>query len=353
MSIADTKMSDRRALGRLLTRIENGQAEAELSDLFSRTGRAHIVGITGPPGAGKSTLLAALTREIRKRQQAVAIIAVDPTSPFSGGAILGDRIRMQGFVGDAGVFVRSMATRGALGGLAPRTLDMARALDAVGFDFVLIETVGAGQSEVDIVRAAQSVVVVEAPGMGDDIQAIKAGILEIADILVLNKADQPGADAAYRALRAMLDLGHRSERVAVHHGRRLVALTGIDADAVADENTSWQVPLLQTRAQTGDGVEALLNSLTAHHRYLIDTHLMRTREAQNLHHEITERLRDALLEEWLNRVDRRQLAALLDQVVAKQISPDSAVKSLVQKMDADPVLAADTLSKVPPEAGKP
>src|SRR4029077_17317416 len=170
------------------------------------TGHAHIIGVTGAPGTGKSSLVSTLARHYRSSGLTIGIVAVDPTSPFTGGAILGDRIRMRDLAGDPGIFIRSMASRGSLGGLARASADLVRALDAAGFDRILIETVGAGQTEVDIARAAQTTVVVEAPGLGDDVQAIKAGLLEVADVLVVNKADLPGADAAVRALRASLDL---------------------------------------------------------------------------------------------------------------------------------------------------
>lgn len=335
----------RRALARLLSRVERGEADAELAALYPRTGQAHIVGITGPPGAGKSTLIAAVARELRTRGRTVAIVAVDPSSPFSGGAILGDRIRMQGLSGDVGIFVRSMATRGALGGLAPHTQDMARVLDAAGFDTVLIETVGAGQSEIDIVRAAQTVVVVEAPGMGDDIQAIKAGILEIADILVLNKADQPGADAAHRALRAMLDLGHQPDRGGHHRpgqGAAAYVLVGhspasesgdrsTPEDPSAASPTAWEVPLLQTVGQQGTGVSGLVDTLYAHRSYLQSSGSGRAREAEQLEAELAERLRSALLARLLADADHTELQRLIDKVVDREISPGFAVKSLIHQ----------------------
>ncbi|MCK4962023.1 MAG: methylmalonyl Co-A mutase-associated GTPase MeaB, partial [Anaerolineales bacterium] len=216
MSLAAKVMAgDRLALARLLTQIENEELVGLdcLSDLYPHTGRAHLVGVTGAPGTGKSTLVNRLVLHMRSVAEGketepatVAVVAVDPSSPFSGGAILGDRIRMRDLAGDPGVFIRSMASRGALGGLARATAGMVQALDAVGFDIILIETVGAGQAEVDIARTAHTTVVVSAPSMGDEIQAIKAGILEIADILVVNKADIPGADNTLRFLRATLQM---------------------------------------------------------------------------------------------------------------------------------------------------
>ena len=203
---------ERLALARLLTQVENNTPTGReaLERLFPLTGKAHLVGITGAPGTGKSSLANRLALGMRKEGAAkVGVVAVDPTSPFSGGALLGDRLRMKDVAGDAGVFIRSMAARGTLGGLARATAGVVQVLDAAGYDPVLIETVGAGQSEVDIVRLAHTVLVVDAPGLGDDIQAIKAGILEIADVLVVNKADQPGVENTLRALQAMLDIGEQ------------------------------------------------------------------------------------------------------------------------------------------------
>ncbi|HEX6792912.1 MAG TPA: methylmalonyl Co-A mutase-associated GTPase MeaB, partial [Casimicrobiaceae bacterium] len=200
---------DTRAIARLLSRAENGAAEARptLDAMFAHAGRAHVVGITGVPGSGKSTLVARLAAEVRKSGRKVAIVAIDPSSPFSGGAILGDRIRMGDLAGDPGIFVRSMATRGALGGLAKGTLEAVDVLDAAGFDIVIIETVGVGQDEVEVARAAHTTVVVSAPGLGDDIQAIKAGILEIADVHVVSKCDRPDANRTIVDLKTMLALG--------------------------------------------------------------------------------------------------------------------------------------------------
>ncbi len=202
---------DRLALSRLLTQVENDAPEgrAALIELFPHTGKAHLIGVTGAPGTGKSSLVNQLALHYRKKDnKRVAIVAVDPSSPFTGGAVLGDRVRMRDLSGDTGVFIRSMATRGSLGGLAQSTASMVQVFDAAGFDIVIIETVGAGQSEVDVARLAHTTLVVEAPGLGDDIQAIKAGILEIADILVVNKADRPGVENTEKALKSMLELAH-------------------------------------------------------------------------------------------------------------------------------------------------
>src|SRR5512135_1132122 len=232
MAGAETLVSEvldgnRLALARLLTQVENDTPEGRqaLDALFPHTGHAHLIGVTGAPGTGKSSLVNQMALAYRRADSPVkvAIVAVDPSSPFTGGAVLGDRVRMRDLAGDPGVFMRSMASRGSLGGLAQATAAVAQVFDAAGFDLVLIETVGAGQSEVDIARLAHTTIVVEAPGLGDDIQAIKAGILEIADIIVVNKADRPGVENTERALRIMLDLAHPVAKVFLHHGQALAA----------------------------------------------------------------------------------------------------------------------------------
>jgi LAO/AO transport system kinase len=281
--------------------------------------------VTGAPGTGKSTLVNKLALALRERERTVAIVAVDPTSPFSGGAILGDRIRMRDLAGDPGVFIRSMATRGSLGGLARTTSDMVTVLDAAGFDVVLIETVGAGQSEVDVARLAQSVVVVEAPGFGDDVQAIKAGILEIADILVVNKADDPRAKNTVRALRSMLDLGMPPDRAAMlHHGRL------VDAALPVVETTEggWEVPIHQTIATSGEGIEELADLLAAHRTHLIESGEGERRARARVLTDLESRLRDALLDRLLERVDSADLGSLVDAVTRRELSPGEALDRL-------------------------
>ena len=212
----------RRATARLISLVENNAAAAHeaIAALFPDTGQAHIVGITGPPGSGKSTLVNELAKQFRLRDLLVGIVAVDPSSPFTGGALLGDRVRMRDLSGDDGIFIRSMASRGSLGGLAETTGNVVKVLDAAGFEIILVETVGAGQAEVEIAGAAHTTLVIEAPGMGDEIQTIKAGILEIADILVVNKADRPGSEKTVKALKMMVHMGSGSRRVS-HHGRQM------------------------------------------------------------------------------------------------------------------------------------
>jgi LAO/AO transport system kinase len=249
---------DRRALARLLTAVENRSpvAEAALRTLYPLAGRAHIVGITGPPGAGKSTLVAALIGEVRRAGRPVAVIAVDPSSPITGGAILGDRVRMQAYAGDRDVFIRSMAARGHAGGLASTTGAACSVLDAAGFDLILVETVGTGQSEVEVASSADTTVVLEAPEMGDEIQAIKAGLLEVADLVVVNKGDRPGAARTAAQLRAMLQLAPPawSERGAVG------GTPGGDADRPRPKRPE----ILVTAASTGAGVPELLAALDRH-----------------------------------------------------------------------------------------
>jgi LAO/AO transport system kinase len=241
---------DRRALARLLTAVENRTpvAEAALRTLYPQAGRAHLVGITGPPGSGKSTLVAALIAEVRKVGRPVAVVAVDPSSPITGGAILGDRVRMQAYAGDRDVFIRSMAARGHAGGLASTTGAACAVLDAAGFDLILIETVGTGQSEVEVASSADTTVVLEAPEMGDEIQAIKAGLLEVADLVVVNKGDRPGAQRTAAQLRAML-----------------VALPAVGVDPYASDRPRPKRPeVLITTAATGAGVPELLAALDRH-----------------------------------------------------------------------------------------
>lgn len=319
---------DRRALARLLTGIENEDADAAmmLIALYPHTGRAHLIGVTGAPGTGKSTLVSALTRAFRERGQTVAVLAVDPSSPFTGGAILGDRVRMRDLAGDSSVFIRSMASRGSLGGLARTTRDMARALDAAGFDLILIETVGAGQSEIEIARLAQTVLVVDAPGLGDDVQAIKAGILEIADILVVNKADRPGAENTVRALRTMLELGHAAARERIR-----ADFTIEDKSADGAVMSGWMPPIVQTVASEGRGIDALIEALDAHRAYLRSNGHWQQIERRQLELELLHRLRDGLLQRLLDRVSTDEIGTVIDQVQARALDPYTAVNQMLSQ----------------------
>ncbi len=318
---------DRRALSRLISRVENGGTEAwsALAMIYPRTGRAQIVGVTGAPGTGKSTLVSEITKYTRRQHPeiAVGIVAVDPTSPFSGGAVLGDRIRMRDLAGDAGVFIRSMATRGSLGGLARATTDVVKVLDAAGFQLILIETVGAGQSEIDIARTADTVIVVEAPGLGDEVQAIKAGILEIADILIVNKADRDGVQSTVNALHTMLDLG-KSPTSVLHHEHLLM----VDAqpDTAADR---WRPPILKTIASEGTGISEVLDAVAQHRAYLTDHPEGQQRAKVRAAIELETILREALLQRLLTRIGSMELNRTIEQVSARAIDPYSAAEQLL------------------------
>jgi LAO/AO transport system kinase len=305
----------RLALARLITLLENEDpaGRAALDRLFAHTGRAHIIGVTGSPGAGKSSLVNQLARSFRHpaaevQPLTVAIIAVDPTSPFTGGALLGDRVRMRDLAGDAGVFIRSMASRGALGGLARATAAAAQALDAAGFDVILIETVGAGQAEVDIARLAHTTLVVEAPGMGDDIQAIKAGILEIADILVVNKADRPGAENTLRALRGMLENGRNS------------------ADG-------WQTRLVATVATEQRGIAELRAAIDAHAAHLRAGSAWAERDQARLQAELEALVQRELVARWRAGLSPADYQQTLKRLAARELSPYQALEQLLTQAE--------------------
>lgn len=297
---------ERRALARTVSIVEYGGSDARdiLARLYPYTGTAHIVGITGPPGAGKSTLVNELALETRRRGRTVAIVAVDPTSPFSGGAILGDRIRMQPLGGDPGVFVRSMASRGQLGGIARTTGDVVKVFDAAGFDLIMIETIGAGQAEVEIVREAHTTVVVEVPGLGDDIQALKAGILEIADIFVVNKSDREGADKTKRQLQMMLHM----------------------ADTSPD---GWTVPVLSTTATKREGITAVVDALERHWQHLQASGGLAERERGRIERELQTILQTTILELIRTRVPDAQRVALIERIQSRSLDPYSAAEELL------------------------
>ena len=334
MSLATSVLAgERLALARLLSQIENNDPAglAALGELFPHTGQAHLVGVTGAPGTGKSSLVNSLAHYYRNpppgtRQRKLAIVAVDPSSPFTGGAILGDRVRMRDLSGDPGVFIRSMAARGSLGGLAPTTSSMVQVFDAAGFDIILIETVGAGQAEVDIARLAHTTLVVEAPGLGDDIQAIKAGILEIADILVVNKADRPGVENTERALRSMLELGHPTRRVIKHHG----ADESINVpETEADFNSLWIPPILRTVAIKGDGLPDLVQAITDHQKHLETTGERADRDRARLQAELEQLIQGNLVSRWRQEVSEQQYQEILESLIARRISPHQAVEVLL------------------------
>jgi LAO/AO transport system kinase len=325
---------DRLALARLLTEIEadSEAGRSALNDLFKHTGKAHLIGVTGAPGTGKSSLVNQLALHYRKptngdTPRRVAIVAVDPSSPFTGGAVLGDRIRMRELSGDTGVFIRSMATRGSLGGLATATIGIVQALDAAGFDIVFVETVGAGQSEVEIAKLAHTTLVVDVPGLGDDVQAIKAGILEIADVLVLNKADRPGVEAAERALRGMLKLGHPTKRVFNHHGRAAFVESSGGELATGDE---WIPPIRRTVATDGKGIVELAESIAGHKAHMEKTGGWQRRERARLQHEVEDLLSQTLVNRWREGLSEAKWQTTLDELVSRKLSPHQAVDNLLK-----------------------
>jgi LAO/AO transport system kinase len=301
---------NRLSLARALSLVENDDplGREVLSAMFQFTGQAHIIGITGAPGTGKSSLVNQLARHFRQfndgsQPYRVAVIAVDPTSPFTGGAILGDRIRMRDLSGDPGIFIRSMASRGSLGGLASATAAAAQLFDASGFEVILVETVGVGQAEVDIARLAHTTLVVETPGSGDDIQSIKAGILEIADILVINKSDQPGVENAERALRAMLDL--------------------------APNRTEWIPPIQRTIATLGTGIPELVETIHHHRQHLLQTGEWQQRDRLRLQSELDMLLKESLVARWREAISEELYQRTLDALSKRQISPHQAVHTLI------------------------
>lgn len=298
-----------RALGRAISMVERDDPEADrlAASLYPLTGRARILGITGSPGAGKSTLVAAIARFYRKLEKRVGIICVDPTSPFTGGAILGDRIRMHDLYTDRGVFIRSMATRGFLGGLAKTTNDVVDLLDAGGFDTILVETVGVGQDEVEVIRTVQSNMVVLVPGMGDDIQAIKAGIMEIGDIFVVNKADRPGAEKTVTEITMMMSL--------------------------VEEHGDWIPPIVKTVASKQTGIEDLAEAVESHYRYLQASGELVRRNRERVRIRIETQLKERFMDRLVGgTVSRADYEALLDDVLSKKNNPHDAAESVLNKV---------------------
>jgi len=318
---------NRLALTRLLTQVENDTTEGRsaLTELFPHTGSAHLIGVTGAPGTGKSSLVNQLALHFRKQEdRRVAIVAVDPSSPFTGGAVLGDRVRMRDLAGDPGVFIRSMASRGSLGGLAQATAGLVQVFDAAGFDVILIETVGAGQSEVDVARLAHTTLVVEAPGLGDDIQAIKAGILEIADILVVNKADRPGVENTLNALKSTLELAHPVRHVFQHHGVQEVV-------EIPDAPTynSWIPPIQKTVATEGTGVPELAAEIARHAEHLRQSGDWAARERSRLGSELDAMLQEMLVTRFRESVPEARYEEVLERVFQRDLAPWEAVKILL------------------------
>jgi LAO/AO transport system kinase len=325
---------NRLALARLLTQVENDSPEGRdtLAELFPHTGKAHLIGITGAPGTGKSSLVNQLALHYRKNaNKKVAIVAVDPSSPFTGGAVLGDRVRMRDLSGDEGVFIRSMATRGSLGGIAQKTASIVQVFDAAGYEIVIIETVGAGQSEVDVARLAHTTVVVEAPGLGDEIQAIKAGILEIADVLVINKADRPGVENTERALRSNLELAHPTKRLFRHHGKSM-SISAPDVDS-----NIWIPPIVKTVATEGKGIDELIGAITKHAKHLQESGDRAARDRARLGSEMETLLQDALMSRFMEHIPQKEYEEIIEKVVNRNISPYEAVKFLLNGSRPSPL----------------
>jgi len=300
---------DARSVARLITLVENNSDDAveTMKAIHQHTGKAHVIGVTGVMGSGKSTLICEIAREYRKQGKTVGIVGIDPTSPFTGGALLGDRVRMQEFACDPGVFIRSMGTRGTLGGLTGAIFDVIEILDASGKDVILVETVGVGQGEVDIVKMADTTVVVLVPGLGDSIQTIKAGIMEIADIFVVNKADRPGVDRAVAELESMLDLQH----------------TGNEP----------RTPVVKTIAIRSEGVTDLLKEIEKHKEYLKKHSFLEVRRRKRYEAELVEIIRRKLMSYIFDETKLKgKIDSLIDKISQKELDPYSAAEEVLEKM---------------------
>jgi len=298
---------DRRSIARAITTIENNTAEASrlIASVYPHIGKAHIVGLTGPGGSGKSTLIEKMVREYRRRGKTVGVVAVDPTSPFTGGAFLGDRIRMQELSTDPGVFIRSMATRHYPGGIAKATKDAVNVLDAAGKDIIIVETVGAGQSEVEIIKVAQTIVVIHAPGLGDEIQAIKAGLMEIADVFVVNKADRENVDKSVMDIQAMLQLNNKEK--------------------------AWKTPILKTAALTGEGVPQLIEKLEEHRRFL-EGGKERKRSLLKAEAELIEAIKEKVASSIIDDLKKEgKFEEFLQKILVKEMDPASIAEKLLQQ----------------------
>jgi LAO/AO transport system kinase len=299
---------DKRCISRVMSLLENETPEAFplISKLYPYTGKAHVIGVTGPGGSGKSTLVGAMVKELRKQGKTVGVVAVDPSSPFTGGAFLGDRIRMQELSVDEGVFIRSMATRNSMGGLAKATKDVILVLDASGKDVVIVETVGAGQSEVDVIKVAHTVVVVFAPGLGDEIQAIKAGIMEIGDVFVINKADRENANKAVSDIEAMLKLNSRKD--------------------------GWEPPIIKTTAITGEGTQALLQKIEEHKKYL-QSGMLEEKRKKRIETELIEAIKEKLANLVIEELKKKgEWETLVNKILTRETDPYTAANALLKKI---------------------
>jgi LAO/AO transport system kinase len=309
--VAEVLNGHPRSISRLISRVEARDPECRpaLAQIYEHTGHAHLIGITGVPGSGKSTLVRELALAARKTDRTIGIIAIDPSSPFSGGAILGDRIRMNELTGDPGIFIRSMATRGALGGLARASLDAVDLLDAAGFDMILLETVGVGQDEVDIVQAAHTTVVVSAPGLGDDVQAMKAGLLEISDIHVVSKCDRADANKTVTDLKAMLSLGLRM-----------------------NSTTGWQPPVVRTSAEAKEGIDELLAAIDRHREHLQQSGELAQRRRRTAEMRMLKTAEDILRARFISR-DDDIVVDLVERVITRALDPYTAALNLLATLD--------------------
>jgi LAO/AO transport system kinase len=301
---------DKRALARAISLVENNDPTGwELvKEVYPQTGRAKMVGLTGPPGVGKSTLIGALIKQLRERDETIAVLSIDPSSPFTHGALLGDRIRLTDHFLDPGVFIRSMANRGALGGLSEATLQAALLMDAAGRDNVLIETVGVGQAEVDVIDHADTIVLALMPGSGDSVQALKAGVMEIPDVIVVNKADHPMTQTLVREIRGVLALGHAED--------------------------GWVPPIVETQAAHGVGIEELLEAIESHRAHIIEQGTLAERRRRNLRNEVMELATIKLrrdLEASIN--EDAEVQQLLDQVVERKLDPGSAAREILRRRE--------------------
>ena len=315
--LSRARAGDKRTIARLLTIVENDEPESAdvMRELYPRTGMAQVIGVTGPPGGGKSTLVSRLAGAHREKGERVAVVAVDPSSPFTGGAILGDRIRMRDRFLDDGLFIRSMASRGHSGGVARSTMRVVHVFDALGVATVIVETVGVGQEEVDVVRVADTVCLVTVPGLGDDIQAIKAGVLEIADVLVVNKADKPGADETVRDLAMMLSLGTRGGS-----GRQ----RGLESDA-----PEWRPPIVRTSALENNGIDELMSAIAKHAEWGRANGERDRRRREAARAEVETLLRDTLVRQVKERIGAGRVDDAVARVAARELDPYAAVAELL------------------------